>query len=62
MLTDESPMPIGKYKGTAMANVDAGYLLFLYEKNRGVKTWGKMTDVMTYIMENLDVLKKEVKR
>ena len=59
MLEDKSPMPFGKYKGTAMANVDADYLLFLYELNRGNKTHGKMTDVMTYIMKNLDALQKE---
>lgn len=53
-LKDDSPMPFGKYKGTAMINVPADYLLFLYDT-------GKCnTEVKLYIAENLEILKKEV--
>jgi uncharacterized protein (DUF3820 family) len=44
MLTDESKMPFGKYKGDQMINVPANYLLFLYNDNEGKKTYGAMTD------------------
>jgi uncharacterized protein (DUF3820 family) len=59
MLDDKSPMPFGKYRGTAMINVDAEYLLFLYDQNISKKTWGSMSDVMVYINDNLEALKKE---
>jgi len=52
-LTDESQMPWGKYKGDKMINVPAFYLLWLYENDKCD------TPVRTYIVENLDVLKKE---
>jgi uncharacterized protein (DUF3820 family) len=59
MLTDESLMPFGKHKGQKMANVDAGYLLFLYNQNVRTRTYGAMSDVMVYINDNLEALKKE---
>jgi uncharacterized protein (DUF3820 family) len=59
MLDDKSPMPFGKYKGQKMANVDAGYLLFLYNQNVRTRTYGAMSDVMVYINDNLEALKKE---
>lgn len=52
-LTDNSPMPFGKHRGTAMINVPAPYLLWLYNSccdHAGVKQ---------YITENLDALNKE---
>lgn len=52
-LTDNTPMPYGKHKGTAMANVPAGYLLWLLESGKcfcGVKE---------YVIDNLDVLRQE---
>ena len=53
-LTDNSPMPFGKYKGTAMANVPADYLIWIYDN-------GKCNaEVKTYIIDNLDVLKNEI--
>jgi uncharacterized protein (DUF3820 family) len=55
-LTDNSPMPWGKYKGDKMVNVPASYLLWLHENN---KCGG---DVKEYIIENLDVLRKELNR
>lgn len=53
-LTDESPMPWGKHKGVAMANVPANYLLYFYDK-------GELHDaVKTYVRENEDALRLEV--
>lgn len=55
-LTDESPMPWGKHKGTKMINVPSSYLLWCY-------TNGKCSyDVSKYVQENYDVLNEEVKR
>lgn len=55
-LTDESPMPFGKYKGVKMANVPASYLLWLHQN-------GKCNQqVEEYIDENMDVLISEVNR
>ena len=52
-LTDESPMPFGKYKGDQMINVPPKYLLWLYEE-------GCSDEAVTgYIDENLDVIEKE---
>jgi len=54
--TDETPMPWGKYKGTAMANVPADYLIWLYENN---KAHGKL---LYYIHRNMDVLRADAAR
>ena len=62
MLTDESPMPFGLHEGKAMANVPADYLLFLWEKNSNKRTYGKMSDVLVYINDNLDALRKETNK
>ena len=59
-LTDNDPMPFGMYKGTLMANVDAKYLLYLYEEMGTKKPFGeKAKAVKAYIYDNLDALKKE---
>ena len=55
MLTDESLMPFGKHKNIKMADVPAGYLLWLYDNDL------KDGDVKTYIEDNMDVLKSEFK-
>ena len=56
-LTDESPMPWGKYKGEKMANVPASYLLYIYYANGQYdKDFGR------YVLDNWDVIKAEVKR
>lgn len=55
-LTDTSPMPFGKYKGTALANVPASYLIYIYEH---AFCYGAVKD---YIRENLDALQLEIKR
>jgi len=61
-LTDESPMPFGKYKGTEMANVPADYLMWLYNQRPGMKPFGREAQaVRDYTMENMDALKKEMK-
>lgn len=52
-LTDNSLMPEGKYKGTAMVNVPASHLLWVYE-NRQCSP-----EVRAYVEANLDVIKKE---
>lgn len=54
--TDSTPMPFGKYIGKAMINVPAAYLLWLY--NEGCSHAG----VRKYIIDNLDILQKEVSR
>lgn len=51
MLTDESLMPFGKYKGEKLANVPAGYLIWLYDNK---KLFG---DLKKYCEENIEVLK-----
>lgn len=56
-MTDESLMPFGKYKGKAMANVPAYYLLWVWENVNPLRD-----PLKTYIETNLDVIKEEVKR
>ena len=53
ILTDNSPMPFGKHKGTAMANVPSGYLLWLVEN-------AKCSDeVRQYVEVNREILERE---
>ena len=60
-LNDESLMPFGKHKDTAMVNVPAHYLWWLFDSNRGKKPFGEASEaVQQYIMENLDAIKKEL--
>lgn len=54
-LEDKDPMPFGKHKGTAMANVPADYLLYMFEKL-------DPCSVKDYIRRNTDALKAEIKR
>lgn len=54
MYTDSTPMPFGKHRGTALANVPADYLLWLHKEG----TSNSMLN--TYIQDNLDVLRSEV--
>jgi Uncharacterized protein conserved in bacteria len=56
ILNDKSPMPYGKYKGQAMCNVPADYLLWLYEERKFNR------EVRIYIEDNLQALKAEVKK
>jgi hypothetical protein len=56
-LTDQSPMPFGKFKGKPMADIEASYFHFLWTK------WGmknhKDSPVADYVRRNLDALKQE---
>lgn len=54
MMTDNSLMPFGKYKGQKMANVPSDYLLWIFENNKCTP------EVAKYIAENLDVIKAEI--
>lgn len=54
MMTDESIMPFGKYKGEKLANIPADYLLRLLENGN---TYGEMKD---YLIENKEVFKQEI--
>lgn len=52
-ITDNTPMPFGKYSGKPMVDVPAKYLLWLFDNgcsHDGVKK---------YINDNLDCLRKE---
>ena len=54
MMTDNSLMPFGKYKGEKMANVPSDYLLWIFENNECTP------EVAKYIADNLDVIKAEI--
>lgn len=53
--TDRTIMPFGKYKGKALANIPAPYLLYLY--NEGIAR----DALKRYIEDNMKVLNNEVK-
>lgn len=57
-LKDTDPMPFGKYKGTAMANVPAGYLIWF--KENGYKNPSN-TAVFKYIFDNWAAIQQEYK-
>jgi hypothetical protein len=64
IMDDNSIMPFGKHKGEKMANVPAGYLLWLYneidEKN---KTFSPHQEsVWRYIKENIVIIRIEFDR
>ncbi|RUP39785.1 MAG: hypothetical protein EKK63_09105 [Acinetobacter sp.] len=54
--TDNTPMPFGRYRGKAMVNVPAQYLLWLYNNGCG------HAGVRNYIIANLNCLNEEVRR
>lgn len=56
MLKDTDQMPFGIHKGKKMEDVPASYLMWLYDNN---KCNG---NVKEYIIDNLDVLRGEIKR
>lgn len=57
-LKDTSPCPIpGRYEGTLMANVPAGYLLTIIDTD-WIRDW---PDVKDYINKNMDLLNRELK-
>ena len=51
-VTDETPMPFGKYKDDRMDEVPAEYLLWLYDND-------KARNLVEYIEDNMDVLQQE---
>jgi len=53
ILTDDSLMPTGKYKGDKMETVQAWYLLWLYDQNMCPQ------NVKDYIDDNRQVLEKQ---
>ncbi len=53
VITDNTPMPFGKFMGKPMIEVPAKYLLWLY--NEGCNHDG----VRQYLINNLDALRKE---
>jgi uncharacterized protein (DUF3820 family) len=55
-MEDTDLMPWGIHKGKEMQDVPASYLVWLLEEN---KCSG---DVKLYIEDNLDVLRKEIKK
>jgi uncharacterized protein (DUF3820 family) len=55
-LTDNSPMPWGKFKGTAMVNVPATYLLWLYNEKKCDN------QVKEYIIDNMDIILLQCKK
>jgi len=61
-MDDETPMPFGKHKGTAMANVPATYLLWLFDQigNDAARLTGWNHDIYVYVNSNMDALQKEV--
>lgn len=56
VLSDESLMPFGQYKGKEMANVPASYLIWIYDNNKCTP------EVANYIEDNMDALKLEIKQ
>ncbi len=61
-LTDQSPMPFGKYKGVVMENVPASYLLWLHDeiRNQTMYEGSDKQRVAAYVANNMDVLYKEL--
>lgn len=68
-MEDDDIMPFGKFKGRAMQDVPAGYLLFLYDKmagEGGPRSMGRLTKeevakVYDYMERNHKILQSEVK-
>ena len=53
MMTDESLMPYGKYQGEKLANIPAGYLIWMYDNDKLIGSLKK------YVEENMAALEKE---
>lgn len=53
-LKDTDLMPFGEHKGKQMIDVPAKYLLWLHDNGL------RKGDVLNYILNNLEALKKEV--
>lgn len=55
IITDNSKMQFGMYKGYPLISVPAGYLIFLHDS-------GKAGRYAAYIKDNMDVLTKQAKK
>ena len=51
-------MPFGKFKGRKMKDVPGWYLVSLYKKNLGYRSYGNMSKVMVYINDHYDELQE----
>lgn len=60
-LTDNCPMPFGKFKGEAMADVTAHHLLWFHDQFKDKKLYGAHVQVFKYVQDNLDALNLEMK-
>ena len=58
ILNDSSLMTFGMFKGIRMRDIPAEYLLWIYDNRR----WGSRRDLLIYLMEHEQALRKEVKR
>jgi uncharacterized protein (DUF3820 family) len=56
-LTDQSPITFGKFRGRALVDVPAIYLLYIYDNDMVYDP-----AVKKYIENNIEVLKKEAGR
>ena len=55
LLSDDSLMPRGKFKGTKMIDVPRKYLLYyLYEVIGTNRTHGEVRDIQIYINSNIE--------
>lgn len=61
VLSDNSIMPFGKFKGQAMVNVPAWHLMWLHDCKhpRDEKMRLDFPEVFAYILDNEDVLMEE---
>lgn len=55
-MTDKDPMPFGKHKDKAMANVPAPYLLWIWEVRYSKVCNQHSEELCKYIHANLEVL------
>lgn len=57
-MTDSDLMPFGKHKGKKLGDVPADYLLWLYEQDWFLKSWGSLAG---YVAQNYKALEMEVR-
>ncbi len=55
-LTDASPFPWGKHKGTPMKKVPADYLVWCYDQ-KWIREWPDLND---YLVANIKVIESEL--
>lgn len=56
--TDKTPMPFGKFIGKPLANIEASYLIWLYETSENGKRLSN-AKLAKYIQDNLSGLRIE---